>query len=141
MSHAMWNFKAWIRNVDNKQSRQSLAIIFLEQEQPAARRNVSNAREKASHKRESRRSRNFSLSRIDVSAFGGKVGDKRFFPRNLLLEVLSLTLARQNTFFYYLPVCKSHLHLENECMKWTPLYEEDTSAEKKTQKLEKSLVK
>ena len=55
MSHAMWNFKAWIRSVDNKQSRQSLAIIFLEQEQPAARRNVSNAREKASHKRESRR--------------------------------------------------------------------------------------
>ena len=81
MSHAMWNFKAWIRNVDNKQSRQSLAIIFLEQEQPEARTNVSNAREKASHKRESRRSRNFSLSRIDVSAFGGKVGDKRFFPQ------------------------------------------------------------
>ena len=66
------------------------------------------------------------------------MGDRRFFfPKNLLLEVLSLTLARQNTFFYYLPVCKSRLHLENECMKWTPLYEEDTSAEKKNPKIGK----
>ena len=30
MSHAMWNFKAWIRSVDNKQSRQSLALLTLE---------------------------------------------------------------------------------------------------------------
>ena len=60
------------------------------------------------------------------------MGDRRFFfPKIFSLKYCLKPLHVKTPFFYYLPVCKSHLHLENECMKWTLLYEEDTSAEKK----------